>query len=92
MKQIVKALVAFNLATVIRAVRFGPRDALRRLTKCYYAADPFGQRRLDDLFLALPEASLHEVTRSRPWCGSIAAIPTWKARFRGKTPSPCWPC
>jgi hypothetical protein len=41
-KKIFKACLGVNLATGIRALRFGPREAARRLVEGYDKIDPFG--------------------------------------------------
>ena len=43
MKKIIKVALALNAAGILRAIRFGPREAARRLIQAYYAIDPFGK-------------------------------------------------
>jgi methyltransferase family protein len=42
-KKITKALLALNFAGILRALRYGPREAKRRLVDAYDAIDPFGK-------------------------------------------------
>lgn len=69
-RTLAKILLSVNLAALIRAVRCGPADAMRRLSGAAFSAiNPFGQpepsRSRDDL-RRIPEVPLSAVLRNRP--------------------------
>jgi hypothetical protein len=74
MREIVKGLMSLNLAALIRLVRFGPKDAWRRLAVSYYQIDPFGDRQSNQCTTQRNECKIEmslipEVTLSAVVCG-----------------------
>lgn len=49
LRRLSKGIAGVNLATLIRLVRFGPRDAARRVAASFNAADPFGSRNINEV-------------------------------------------
>ena len=62
--KLVKAMLAVNGASVVRAVRFGPKEALERMQAGYQAVDPFSAKENSAervLLRRIPERSLEEI-------------------------------
>jgi hypothetical protein len=68
MKQAMKRVMSLNLATFVRAARFGPKDAARRLSACYAAIAPFEgmNQAYDNNYSSIPVVELQDIVRSRP--------------------------
>src|SRR4051812_3144805 len=62
-----KAALGTNLATAVRLVRFGPRDALTRATAAYQAVRPF----------SAPEASPPDIGSEEPAEDPRDSVAAW---------------
>jgi hypothetical protein len=61
-RRLTRGIAGVNLATLIRLIRFGPRDAARRVSASFQAADPFGSRSVNEvMFDRVPAVSIRSL-------------------------------
>lgn len=67
-KHIIKQAFSLNLAAIVRAARFGAKDASARMTKAFYVIDPFPDEQPQeiDYLSRIPEIPLNECVKSQP--------------------------